>query len=190
MDSMSKRGALERLDELLAGEDWCITGGLAVAVHVDGEREVGDIDLLMRERTARDVADRLGVVPDGAGDRGGFSGTEDVHLSFEIAGDEIEIMAGDTELTVDDEVVEATMDDALFENARRREAFGVEVPVVPPAEVLVQRVVLGREKDIRDIEMLLAANEIDESVLAESLAARSLSRERFDELLAERGFSL
>lgn len=182
--------ALRSLDDELKDQDWCITGGVAVAAHIDGDRPIGDIDILMRERTARDLADRLEVVPDDDEDRGGFSGTEDVHLSFDIAGEEVEVMAGDTEITVDGEVFEATMDDALFENAQRREVAGVMVPVVPPAEVLVQRVVLGREKDIRDIERLLASNTIDEDVLADSLAARSLSRERFDELLGERGFSL
>lgn len=187
---VSIQDALGALRDELEGEDWCITGGVAVAAHIDGDRPIGDIDLLMREGTARDMAEELALVPDEDGDRGGFSGTEDVHLSFEVAGEEIEIMAGDTEITVDGEVFEATMDDALFENAQRLEVAGVEVPVVPPAEVLVQRVVLGREKDIRDIEMLLDANTVDEDVLADSLAARSLSRERFDELLAEQGFSL
>jgi hypothetical protein len=187
---VSMHEALERLDDLLDGQEWCITGGVAVEAHIDGDRPIGDIDLLMRERTAHDLAERLDLVPDEDGDRGGFSGAEDVHLSFELAGQEIEIMAGDTEITVDGEVFEATMDDALFENAELLEVAGVAVPVVPPAEVLVQRVVLGREKDLNDIEMLLAATTIDEDVLADSLAARSLSRQRFDELLAERGFSL
>jgi len=182
--------ALERLDDLLDGEHWCITGGVAVAVHGDGDRPIGDIDLLMREETARGLTEELNLVPDEGGDRGGFSGTEDIHLSFELGGQEIEIMAGDTAITVDGEVFTATMDDALFENAQDLEVAGVTVPVVPPAEILVQRVVLGRQKDVDDIEMLLASSTIDEDVLVDSLAARSLSRERFNELLAERGFSL
>lgn len=185
---MSHGACLERLNTVLGEHDWVVTGGLAVASYIDEERTVGDIDVVMRVEGLRSVVDELGMDYRHAvtHEQGSITTWQEGYASGTIAGTDVEIMAGRSQMTVDGQVYEITLSDTLFEFARTSNYEGVSFPVVPPEEVLIQKVVLGRQKDRKDIAGILEAVRLDESVIDRFLSDWQIDRSRFETLLASR----
>lgn len=185
---MSHGTCLERLRTVLEGYDWAVTGGLAVASYIGEERAVGDIDIVMRVDGLRSVVDELGMEYRSAvtHEQGSITTWQAGYASGTIADTDIEIMAGLSRMTVDDRVYEITLSDALFDFARTNSYDGVSFPVVPPEEVLIQKVVLGREKDRQDIAGIIEAVRLDGVVIDRFLSDWQIDRSRFETLLASR----
>lgn len=184
-----KKIALRYLKQVFEGKPWCITSGAAVHAHT-GEREVGDIDVLTTKKAAEEVAEKTGYDTSEWEVHGdALRAEEEVYFSFSIENVPVEVMAGDSRIEREDMTVEAEMDENLFENSDSKDLFGEEVPVAPVEELIVQRAVLGREKDVRDLKKLIKQG-INAEVLEECISARNIGEEQFFELLESQGFKV
>ena len=184
-----KKIALRYLKQVFEGKDWCITSGAAVKAYT-GDREVDDIDVLTTREDAEEVAQKTGkdtVEWEIHGDD--LKAKEEVYFSFSIESVPVEVMAGDSVIQREDESVKAEMDEKLFENSQEVELFGEKVPVAPVEELIVQRAVLGRPKDARDLRKLIS-DDIDFSVLQDCVDARNITEDEFFRMLEEQGFKV
>lgn len=184
-----KKIALRYLKQVFQGKPWCITSGAAVRAHT-GEREVDDIDVLTTRKAAKEVAEKTGNDTSEWEVHGdGLQAEEEVYFNFSIEKVPVEVMAGDSRIEKPEMTVEAEMDEELFENSKHLEIFDEKVPVAPVEELIVQRAVLGRDKDVRDLKKLIKEG-IDAEVLKDCISARSIAEEEFFELLEDRGFKV
>jgi len=185
---MSYGTCLERLNTVLDGYEWAVTGGLAVATYIEDERNIGDVDVIMRVDGLRSVVAKLDMEYRSAvtHENGSITTWQEGYAAGTIADTDVEIMAGLSRMTVDERVYEITLSDALFECSRRTHYGGVSFPVVPPEEVLIQKVVLGRKKDRADIAGITDAVRLDGSVIDRFLSDWEIDRSSFETLLASR----
>lgn len=170
------------------GHNWAITGGLAVSSYIDGERDIGDVDVVMSLDGLGSVADQLGIPVEEAKhrDKSSMRAWTEGYARGERAGVDIEIMAGQSQMTVDEQVYRVDFPDSFFDLIVERSYAGVMVPFVPPEDVLIQKTVLGREKDLDDVEQLFLAVDIDHDRLRNLLADWGVEYESFVDRVAER----
>lgn len=177
------------LKQVFDGKDWCITSGAAVRAHA-GEREVDDIDVLTTVEHAKEVAKKTGNDTSEWKVHGEeLKAKEEVYFSFSIESIPVEVMAGDSKIEKGSKTVEAKMDEALFKNSVRKELFGEKVPVAPVEELIVQRAVLGRSKDVRDLKQLIYQG-IDSEILKDCISARNIGEEELFRMLESQGFKV
>lgn len=184
-----KKIALKYLKQVFEGKDWCITSGAAVRAHT-GDREVNDIDVLTTKENAEEVAKKTGNDTSEWKVHGDdLKAKEEVYFSFSVESVPVEVMGGDSEIQREDGTVKAEMDEKLFENSEKKQLFGEEVPVAPVEELIVQRAVLGRAKDVKDLKKLIKQG-IDSKTLEDSISARSINEEKLFRLLEAQGFKV
>lgn len=184
-----KKIALKYLKQVFEGKDWCITSGAAVRAHTD-DREVNDIEVLTTKENADEVAKKTGNDTSEWEVHGDdLKAKEEVYFSFSVESVPIEVMAGDSKIEKEGKNVESEMDERLFQNSKNLELFGVKVPVAPVEELIVQRAVLGRPKDVKDLKKLIKQG-IDSEVLEDCLSARNIGEEELFRLLEAQGFKV
>lgn len=185
---MGLSACLDRLATVCGDHDWAITGGLAVGIYTGMERTIGDVDVIMRTETLEEIASPLGldVTWERTHDHGRIRTWEEGYAAGSVTGQPIEVMAGESWITVDGERYEIALTDTLFTLSHHRSIDGVTVPVVPPEEVLIQKTVLGREKDRDDIRALVSSREIEHDVLGRLLTDWGMTVETFTALFGDR----
>lgn len=136
--------------ETLEGLNWCFFAGLAVSIYTDGKRKVGDIDILIEQKNIKEFAKRLNTKAKRRFFKKENILVDDFGFKTKFLGIEIEASSGFPQKRLKDGTIKK-----IFKNKVRKKYLGFDVFVEPIEEILIHKALMEREKDLKDLKMLL-----------------------------------
>ena len=162
----NKAAALATLGEKLEGLNWMIDSGMAVEIYTGGKRVANDIDVVILEKDMDEAARRLGTnVTTRSADKNGLQIINEKYASTTIEDMTIELVCGSGEYMINGKERCMNVTKEHLACARKISYLGVELNVAAREEILVHKTILGREKDKKDVELLLENFTPDEKLL-------------------------
>ena len=160
MNKGINREVIIEILDMLEDLDYFIFSGFAIYLYTKGKREFSDIDILLRYKDLKKLASRLGgKIEKKRIEKGEFI-TTDYFLEVGFKGQEVEAISIIPENKNQGEVF-----NKQFLNRKKKNFQGRDVFLTPKEGILVHKAILGREKDIKDLELL--KGEIDKKLLKE-----------------------
>jgi hypothetical protein len=179
---MEKEIFLELIDKL-RGIDYFFISGLSVAIHTNGKRKPGDIDLAIHEKDIDRFAKLLGTEAKRRFiDKGSFK-VEDYGFVVDFEGQMIEATSGYPKKRI----YEGKFN-KLFSMKIKKKYFGLDVFVEPIEELLTQKAFMHREKDLQDLK-LLRGIALNKNLILE-LAEDKGNKEEILSILLKEGFKV
>ncbi len=148
---------LRELDKKLKDLKWIVLSGLAVKIYANPERKVKDIDILIpnwnefceaSKRFEKDIRKRFL-------EKENFT-AKDSGFDLIVKGEDVEITAGLWEMKFGNVISNPKIDDEWLNHVQEKEFFGLKLRLQPLEDLIVQKIVMNREKDKKDLEHLLA----------------------------------
>lgn len=159
---MKDKEVISKLLKELEGLDWFFVSGTAVHFYTEGEREFGDIDIVLRRSDMDEFASRMGAEPKEREIEKGDFRVKDYAFETDFSGQRVEAISVLGERKPNFE--------RMFNNGVEVTYKGNRVFLEPLENILVYKTEIGREKDIRDLKLLLKKeDQIDRSFLREIL---------------------
>jgi len=133
----------------LEGLNYFFVSGLSVAIRTNEKRIPGDIDVVVRSKDIDTFANRLGTVANNRRiDKGTFV-ISDYGFEVDYKGQMVECTTGYPPKRIQDGTF-----DKLFDKKIKTSYLNQEVYVEPLEELVNQKAFMGREKDLKDLELL------------------------------------
>lgn len=145
---MNKEVFVEILDKL-ENLSYFFISGVSVAIHTKGERNPGDIDVVVDLEDINIFAKKLGAVPEKRKINKGTFEVEDFGFEINYKGQMVECTTGYPLKRSQ----EGTMK-RLFDRKVETDYLGMRVYVEPLEELVNQKAFMHREKDINDLNLL------------------------------------
>jgi len=143
------RAIFREVMDKLEGLNYFFISGLSVAIRTSGKRIPGDIDVIVHANDMAIFAERLGAVArDRVVDKGTFV-ISDYGFEIDYKGQMIECSTGYPSKRIQDGTF-----NKLFDLRDKAVYLGKEVFIEPIEELVNQKAFMGRDKDIRDLELL------------------------------------
>jgi hypothetical protein len=181
---------LESLGSLLKDLLWVVFSGTAVRIYSENNREVNDIDVLLPNwEDFVEASERFGVeFRKIVLDKENFT-VEDYGFETSLNGVSLDVHAGSPKMTFKGFVSSPKTDQEWVEHVREKEFFGLKVKLQPLEDLMVQKIVMGREKDKKDLESLIKLRDIDIDFI-KKVAAYWNSSEKVDSFLRSHDYLL
>jgi hypothetical protein len=175
--------AFFKLLEKLEGINYFFVSGLSVAIHTNGEREPGDIDIAINEKDMNRFAKLMGTKPQvRIIDKGTFQ-INDFGFETNFEGQMVEATTGYPVKRMNENTF-----NKLFKLKEKKIFLGRSVFVEPIEELITQKAFMHRDKDIQDLS-LLKNLEYDKNLLLE-LAKDKDNLEEITRILKKVGFKI
>ncbi len=178
-----ERNVFEEILRNLKGINYFFIGGLSVAIHSEGKRIPGDVDIVVHDNDINRFAKLMGTKAKHRKiDKETFK-VEDYGFVAHFKGQEVEVTTGYPKKRM----YEKTFN-KLFEKKIKKTYEGLTVVVEPIEELLTQKAYMHREKDIEDLEILKGIK-FDKKLLVQ-LAKDKGNAEEIVDLLKKVGYDL
>jgi len=181
-----KAAALAAIAERLKGLTWIIDSGMAVEIYTNGKRVANDIDIVVLEKDIEEAARRLGTtITRRSADKSGLKIIDEKYACATIEGVEIELVCGSGRYMINGRERGFNITENHFACAKRVSYLGAELNVAAPEELLVHKTILGREKDVKDVGLLLESFTPDKNLLELFLSVYQLDEEERKAVLSK-----
>jgi len=181
-----KAAVLAAIAERLKGLTWMIDSGMAVEVYTNGRRVANDIDIVVLEKDIGEAARKLGTtVTRRSADKSGLKIIDEKYASAAIGGVAIELVCGSGRYMINGRERGFNITENHFACAKKVSYLGAELNVAPREELLVHKTILGREKDVKDVGLLLESSAPDEKLLELFLNVYQLDEEERKAVLSK-----
>lgn len=185
----SKKRALKVISKKLEGIPWAVFGGTAVEIYTKGERRGNDIDIVVPPDKIEVIGKIFGKKPvtrTRKKDRVQIIG--DTFVETEIEGVPVEFVGKTEKIIVDSHRYDTGSEamENLFARVETKRYLGVEIKVVPVAEVLVQKMIFdrsGKWQDREDVKMLAGIGGCSKKDLVRAARRWGVSSEKEEEFL-------
>lgn len=154
--------ALKEIDEKLKNLNWVILSGLAVKIYANSDREINDIDIIVPDRNDfLEAAKRFGKKAKKRFlEKQGFT-VIDHGFELVVQGISVEITGGVEEMKFKDMTSGSTVDKEWLEHVQEKEFCGLKLRLQPLEDLIIQKIVMNRKKDKKDLESLSKLKGID-----------------------------
>jgi len=148
--------ALKEIDKILKGLNWIIISGLAVKIYADFNREVNDIDILIpKHNDFCEASKRFGKkIKKRFLEKENFT-AKDYGFELSVKGVKVEVTGGMWEMNFGNLISKPKLDEEWVSHAQEKEFFGLKLKLQPLEDLIVQKIVMNRKKDKKDLENLL-----------------------------------
>ena len=175
-----EKETLKKIIKKLEGLNYEFFAGLAIEIYTNGARQHKDIDILIAREEMEEAAKRFNSELErkdmiGKGDFQVYD-----YLTFEtvIDGQEIEVVSDSKKMKFNNKIVELNQLTANdLKDAVKANYLGIEVNLQPIEEAIVQKALMNREKDKKDIKLLLKDYKIDKERLEKALKHWNVTKE-------------
>ncbi len=135
---------LHNLLEKLEGLNWFFFGGLAVEIYTNGKRKTNDIDIALFDKDLYKFANRIGGKLEKRNIEHGDFSINDFGFIKYFKGKEIEATK--------------TIPKILFERKLRMNYLDNEIFIQPLENLIAHKALMHREKDMKDLKLILNEN--------------------------------
>ena len=137
---------LEKLERL----NYFFMSGMSVAIRTNGKRVPGDIDIVIHQKDIDTFAKRLGTVAmNRIIDKGSFA-VNDYGFEVDYKGQMVECTTGYPPKRMTEGTIEK-----IFDKKVKARYLDMDVYIEPLEELVNQKAYMGREKDFKDLELLM-----------------------------------
>jgi len=152
----NKEIALKTLAEKLYGLNWVVVAGMATEIYTNGRRTARDIDIVVWKDDFNEAARRLGgEIGSLTTEIKGFVVFWDKYTKGKIDGIDFEMVCNDARFKIMGTPRRMELTEEHLSHVKKIEYLGTEMNVAPIEWVLAQKGLMGREKDMNDIALLM-----------------------------------
>jgi len=160
---------LRQIANTLKGMNWIILSGLAVKIYAYPDRKVNDIDILISDwNEFVEASKRFNTeIKERSMDKQKFT-TKDKGFDFVVNDIPVEITAGMWETNFKDFISTPKFDEEWLNHIQEKEFFGLKLKLQPLEDLIVQKIAMNRQKDVKDLEHLIKLDIDKEFLLREA----------------------
>lgn len=156
------KNSFSKLIEKLSGLEWCFMSGFAVEIYTHGKRKAGeDVDVLISPKDVKTLAKRLNCQVEHRHFKKENFFVNDYGFETTLYNLKIEVSSGFPQRRMKSGSIYK-----VFQKRIAKKYRGINLFVEPIEELIVHKASMFREKDIRDLKLLMD-KEFDRNFLKE-----------------------